>query len=711
MIYPTNTTQKEQPLVLVIDDDQIIRLLACESLRQAGFAVAEADNGAQGLLVFDQLQPQIVLMDVNMPEMDGFQACTELRQRPGGDRTPILMVTGLDDIESITKAYEVGATDFITKPFNWMLLQHRVRYMLRASQAAEDLRKSESRLARAQRIAHLGNWEWDLRTNHFQGSAELHRLFGVGSDYFPETCEAFWRMVHPDDREIVKCSITEALQGRKMASTDHRIILPDGSIRIVHQQAEVISDETGVSRWMMGTVQDITERKQAEEQIRFLAYYDSLTSLPNRLLLKEHLNYTLKQAQRHDHMVAVLFLDLDRFKRINDTLSHSVGDSLLQGVAERLVQCVRKSDIIARHASDEVTNLAHFGGDEFTLLLPKIIHVEDAARVARRLLRTLSDPFMLDTHEVVITTSIGISVYPADGQDVDSLLKNADTAMYHAKDMGGNCYQFYSQSMNAKAFERLTLEHNLRKALENEEFLLYYQPQLDLHTDKIVGVEALIRWQHPEMGIISPAEFIPLAEETGLILPLGTWVLRTACAQSKVWQKVGLGSLRVGVNLSALQFRQQDLLETISQVLRDTGVDPQYLELELTESTIMRQAKETITTLQALKAMGIRIAIDDFGTGYSSLGYLKRFPIDTLKIDRSFVKDIPTNADDTAITTAIIAMAHTLKLSVVAEGVETTDQLAFLQTQHCDEIQGYLLSKPVPAKMIPQLLEQPKTQQ
>jgi EAL domain-containing protein (putative c-di-GMP-specific phosphodiesterase class I) len=355
-----------------------------------------------------------------------------------------------------------------------------------------------------------------------------------------------------------------------------------------------------------------------------------------------------------------------------------------------------------------ITTVARIGGDEFTILLAEITHVQDAPKVARRILEALSLPFMLEGHEVFITVSIGIALYPFDGEDVDTLLENADTAMYHAKDQGKNNYQFYTQSMNATAFERFALENSLHTALDRQQFLLYYQPQLDIQTRKIVGMEALIRWQHPDMGLIAPAAFIPLAEETNLIVPIGEWVLLTACAQNKAWQVAGFPPMRVTVNLSGNQFRQKNLAETIDKVLYNTGLDPQYLELELTESIIMQGEETTITMLNKLKAMGIRLSIDDFGTGYSSLSYLKRFPLDTIKVDRSFVRDITTDPDDAAITVAIIALGHSLNLKVIAEGVETEKQLAFLSKQKCDEMQGYLFSPPVPAEVITQMLQERK---
>lgn len=435
------------------------------------------------------------------------------------------------------------------------------------------------------------------------------------------------------------------------------------------------------------------ERKQAAETIRHLAYHDSLTSLPNRMLFRDRFLHALALAHRKKEMLAMLFLDLDRFKKINDTLGHAAGDRLLQAVAERLKKTLREGDTIAR-----------LGGDEFMILLSGVKAVEDAAKVAEKILYAIRPSFMIDGHELHITTSIGISLYPYDGQDTDTLVKNADIALYRAKEYGRNNYQLYTAAMNARAFEQLALENSLRRALEREELFLMYQPLIDLKTRTISGLEALIRWQSPNGQIHPPDTFIPLAEDTGLIVPMGEWIFNTACRQIKLWQAQGLEIYPVAVNLSARQFQQQNLIGEISKALEEHQVEPQYLAIELTESTILKNADLAIDTLREFKLMGIQISIDDFGTGYSSLSYLKRFPVDALKIDRSFVNDCIENADDAAIVSAIISMAHSLKLQVVAEGVETGSQLEFLRTQNCDKMQGYLISPPMAASQFASFL-------
>jgi diguanylate cyclase (GGDEF)-like protein len=426
------------------------------------------------------------------------------------------------------------------------------------------------------------------------------------------------------------------------------------------------------------------------------------------MLFQDRLKQVLAHTERYKGNFAILFLDLDNFKRINDTLEHRIGDLLLKGVAERLTSYIRRADTVAYQENNAfASTVARLGGDEFTILLTNIHSIQDAGKVSQRILNTLSQPFRLDKHEVFITASIGIAIYPFDGKDMDTLLKNADVAMYHAKEQGKNNYQFYKQSMNSAAFERLTLENSIRKALIRDEFILNYQPRMDVRTGDIVGTEALIRWNNPKKGLMLPSEFIPLAEETGIILPIGEWVLKTACNQNKVWQDTC--SLKtpvsVSINLSGHQFNQDSFFNMVEKVLDVSCLEPEYLELEITESVIMKNAKKTITMLKRLKRMGLTISMDDFGTGYSSFSYLKRFPLDIIKIDRSFIRDITNNPEDAAIVRAILAMAHNLKLKVVAEGVETEEQLEFLRDQGCDEIQGYLLSVPLSAEEVPEFFK------
>jgi diguanylate cyclase (GGDEF)-like protein len=483
---------------------------------------------------------------------------------------------------------------------------------------------------------------------------------------------------------IVSSSVGEELAVAALKMGAHDYILKGNLTRLVSAVEQELK-EAELRR----------ERRRAEATFQRQASHDVLTDLPNRTLFKDRLTLALAHANRYRNMLAVVFVDLDRFKNIIDTLGPAVGDRLLQGVAERLGSCLEEGDTLAR-----------LGGDEFVILLPRLQRADKAVKVAQSVLEVLKPVFMFNGHELHITTSIGISLYPYDGTDVDTLLKNADTALYRAKEQGRNNYQLYTPAMNARAFERLAMENSLRKALERGQFLLHYQPQVDVQTGRIVGMEALVRWQHPDLGLVFPAEFIPLAEETGLIVPLGEWVLHAACAQTKIWHKAGFPQLFVSVNLSARQFQHQALADTVARVLRETELDPHTLELEITESIAMQNADFTNVILRHLKDMGVGIAMDDFGTGYSSLSYLRKFPIDTLKIDQSFVRDLSTDPNDAAIANAIIVLAHSLKLKVVAEGVETVEQEAFLKAHHCDKLQGYLFNRPLTAIQFEQLLFQ-----
>jgi diguanylate cyclase (GGDEF)-like protein len=438
---------------------------------------------------------------------------------------------------------------------------------------------------------------------------------------------------------------------------------------------------------IVGMGRDITERKKNEEEIQQLAYYDTLTRLPNRALLYDRMSQAIALANRHSKYVGVLFLDLDRFKVINDTLGHVAGDRLLKKVAERLSSIVRESDTVSR-----------LGGDEFIVILSSLEHDEDITKAAEKILAVFSEAIMIENREIYTSASMGIAVFPNDGTDINVLLKNADTAMYQAKGQGRNNFQFYSKDMNVRALEHLMMETSLRRAIEREELFLVYQPQMDLKSGQVIGMEALLRWRHPDLGILAPSKFITLAEETGLIIQIGEWALKTACIQNKTWQDKGYQPLRTAVNISGGQFRQQNFVKMVAAILKETGLDPSRLELELTESMAMDDASATAELLLELKAMGVSLSIDDFGTGFSSLSYLKHFPIDRIKIDRSFVRDITSNTDDAAIATTIIAMAHSMNLKVTAEGVEQEEQLDILQSRGCDEIQGFFVTPPLSAE-------------
>jgi diguanylate cyclase (GGDEF)-like protein/PAS domain S-box-containing protein len=694
-------------VVLVVDGDSEMRQLMRESLDFAGVTIAEAENGAAAITEFNRVKPDLVLMSAKIPELDGLTVCSKIRQLPGGDEVTIVMVTEPDDIGAIHRSYEAGATDFITKPVNQPVLTHRVRYLLRARETLHTLRQIENRLTQVQRVARIGTWDWDFEADIFNFSDESRRIFGLVTPGGGITRERTLELVHPADRAKVSNAISRAFYDAQAFSITFRANRSDGTKCVVHLLAEPVIDDSGKQGRFRGTVQEITEREEAESQIRTLAYFDALTGLPNRERFKEQAEQAMTAAQRVGTKMALIYVDLDNFKRINDTLGHTAGDMVLKGVAKALTNIVRGTDIVAKVDAETgvSSSLARLGGDEFTIMLTGLSRSESAARVAKRIMQALSRPLKIGDREYVVTGSMGIAIYPDDGEDVNVLLRNADIAMYTAKEEGRNVYRFFSEEMNARMAERLAIESDLRMALERDELLLHYQPQVESLTGNVVAFEALVRWDHPTRGLVPPFEFIGIAEETGLIIPLGEWVLRAACEQAMKWHHAGYSELRVSVNVASQQLTQSDLVATVHNALETTGMDGRYLELELTESSLMSDVETTIQTLRNLKETGLSLSVDDFGTGYSSMNYLKRFPLDSLKIDRSFVRDLNVDPNDAAIARAVIALAKALDLSTIAEGVEEEEQLAFLRALGCDLIQGYYFGRPMPTDGIIEFLE------
>ncbi len=683
-------TRAENNLILVVDDDPTLRVLVRATLEKAGFEVEEAGDGEDALKKFIKHPPAVILMDVEMPKLDGYEACRRIRADAVGAHVPILMVTRLEDIDSVDRAYAAGATDFIAKPINWSLLGHRVRYVLRASLTYKDLRTSEAKnnallnampdtLFVIKRNGAIVNF---LAGNESGTLPEPRGDQTQISDYLPKDVAADWsRLI----RLVIADGKSQQLEfSLSRDSLDYHYEL---------QVVPYLNDLT------LAIVREITDRRRAEEKVHRLAYFDTLTGLPNRQLFQQHLSDALLKAAENDTKVATLYIDLDNFKRINDTLGHNFGDDVLKSIAKRLDDCLRAEDRVSRpDTEDQGPRLARLGGDEFVAIIQDLENVQDAVAVAERIRSELAKPVKHLGHEFVVTSSIGVSLFPDDGSDLDAMLKNADIAMYQAKSAGRNSVRFYSGTMSQRSLERLELENDLRYALERDELEIYYQPQVDLATDTMVGVEALARWNHPKRGKIPPVEFIPLAEECGLIAPLGEWVLQHGCRQLKAWQDKYDTDLTIAINLSSQQFFHSDVADVVFKALFEASLKPSSLHLELTESILMNDLDQTGVTLTRLKDAGVSLAMDDFGTGYSSLSYLKSLPLDTLKIDRSFVKDIESAKDNAAICAAIISMAHTLELRVIAEGVETEQQLEYLRAHGCDQVQGFLISKPLPAK-------------
>jgi diguanylate cyclase (GGDEF)-like protein/PAS domain S-box-containing protein len=692
------TQDRARPVVLVVDDDEMMRMLERNSLEQAGFAVEEAADGEAGILIFQEKLPDIILLDVMMSGKDGFTVCQEIREKRGGETIPILIVTGLDDLESINRAYEVGATDFILKPINWAVLGHHVRYMLRASRAFSNLKDSEAKNHAL--LNAIPDLMFRIDRNgvflESKGSKQIPFLLPPEEFIGKRVDEA----MPLDIAQKVMHFIGAALESDSMQMFEYQHTL-DSTLHFY--EARIVQSRDNE---VLAIIRDISDRKNAERKVIQLAYYDNLTGLPNRVLLKDRLQQAQFRARRNNKQVAVMFVDLDRFKNINDTLGHNIGDLLLQSVADRFKKCLRKTDCITREKKERIkSTVARIGGDEFTILLTDISGIHHIIMIADRLLESLRRVFVLGSHEIYITASIGVAICPTDSEDADTLMKYADIAMYHAKDLGRNNVQFYTESMNTAALERFNMEHQIRRALDNNELFLNYQPQVNVQKGTITGIEALVRWEHPEQGTLYPGFFIPVAEETSLIVPIGEWVLRAACSQMQTWITGGITFERISVNISNIQFRQGNFLEMVLRSLEESGLDPHYLELEITESCMMEQVDKSISVLRSLRDTGVYITVDDFGTGYSSLSYLKRLPIQCLKIDKSFVKDIVHDSESKAIVKAIIALAHNLDLKVIAEGIETEQQCMMLREYGCDFMQGYYFYRSLPGEDIVNLVQ------
>jgi len=677
------------PKVLIADDDTTLRLLARAALEQGGFVVHEAADGNQAVKRAKEVRPDIILLDVEMPGMDGFTACAAIRKLPASVDTPIIMLTGREDDESIQTAYNSGATDFISKPISWSLLGHRVRYIMRASRVSRGLRESETKNRAFVRAIPDSMLVVDL-----DGALLTHHRGKDGSPFLDERLSGHRRVFDALPKSLAdlwRHQVAEVIRSGAPQNSENRYTA-NGATHYYETRMVPFTSES-----VLIILRDVSDQKRADAKVRRLAFYDTLTGLPNRQSFLIQVAEAIRAAEEKDGKLGILYIDLDNFKRINDSLGHSVGDALLRALAKRLEACIRRDDLVAAAGhSNAPLQIARLGGDEFTVLLRDIEDIDEMTTVAERVMKAFAEPVHHLGQQFVITPSIGIATYPDDGRDIDSLVKNADTAMYHAKSAGRNRISLFSGTMSIRSLEHLDLEDSLRRAIDNGDLELHYQPKLEIATQRVTGVEALLRWTHPDRGPVSPAKFIPIAEESGLIFSLSDWVLQKACDQLKAWQGGPFDDLRIAINLSAQQFYKGGVDKQIIRAAKERSIAADRLDLELTEGTLMRDVEDTIRMLNRLRDEGFNIAVDDFGTGYSSLSYLKRFPIDALKIDRSFVMEIDSASDSDSICKAIIALAHGLGMKVIAEGVETEEQIQHLHFLDCEEIQGFFFARPMP---------------
>ncbi|MDP3847017.1 MAG: EAL domain-containing protein [Pseudomonas sp.] len=693
--------------ILIVDDEAQNRKLLEALLQAEGYLTLSAADGEDALASIAQLAPDLILLDIMMPGMNGYEVASTLKANPATAHIPIIMLTALIDRSARLAGLKSGAEEFLTKPFDRAELSLRVRNLLRLKEYGDFLKnysvileqQVQARTVDLQRFRTAMDATADAimlvsRSNmrFIEFNATACKMLGYARD------ELF--LVNPVTISVGPREYLEGIYDALIAGhgtnqlTETQVRRVDGSL--IEVEVHRLAQRFG-SEWIIVSVlRDISERKQAQLRLQHLSHYDALTGLPNRRLFYETLKHTLAQAADGGWPVAVLYIDLDQFKNVNETQGHAIGDELLGQFSNRLVQCVGVRDGVGR-----------LGGDEFALILARQGQ-QGAALVANKIREALSVPFDLNGHAVDVTASIGITVHPDDASDADSLIKFADTAMYRAKQAGRNTFSFFTAQMNVDVLARLELEEALHKACDNDEFVLYYQPKVQLSSGRVVGLEALLRWRRPGHGLVAPYEFIPVLEETGLIVRVGSWVIATASKQIGLWLGSSIGPLQIAVNVAARQLLDGDLEGDVIKALADNHIAGHLLELELTESSLMANTERTIAKLQNLKQHGVQISIDDFGTGYSSLAYLRRFPIDKLKIDIAFIRDITTNPDDAAITLAIIGMAHSLKMQVIAEGVETAAQLAYLREHSCDQIQGYYFSPPLALAELEQILLEQK---
>lgn len=695
------------PRVLLVDDDPLARLVTGSALQQAGFLVDTVEGGHAALARLRTESFDAVIVDAMMPDLDGFDLCRQVRELPLHEHLPVLMLTGLEDDASISRAYQAGATDFLIKTAHSRLLVGRLQYMLRAAQTRRELVQSQASLARAQRLARMGSCSWFVGRGLPEGfnlSLEGRLVLGLVRTEHP-TMHQVLRLIQPSDRRELIRLMRQALWQRQSVRADVGITLRNGQRRVIHLDAEP-EISTLVDRVPYTCViQDFTDRRHAEDRIRRLADFDTLTGLPNRRHILSRGEHALQASRRRGHLMALLLIDLDRFKVINDTLGHTVGDQLLVEVAARLRECVRHVDQVhegALHTPNprshrQLEAVGRLGGDEFVAVLPEIASLQDVRRVAQRILEALRQPFLLVGQECFVTASVGLSVFPGDGETVVDLMRNADLAMYAVKAAGRDGAIAYDPHLSQRALERLELESALHKALERDELVMLYQPTVDASRSRVDSAEALMRWQR-DGRLVMPGEFIPVAEDSGLIVSMTEWALRTVARQIARWRRDRGIEMAVSVNMPARMLSRMGLIDFIRSVTEETGVPPTQLRLEITETTLMEDVSQVLEVLAGLRQLGVEISIDDFGTGYSSLVHFTRHPVGELKIDRDFVNGLGIESRSEGVVAAVIAMAKALELKVVAEGVETLEQLRVLQRLGCHRMQGFLFAPALAAE-------------
>ncbi|MCI0507021.1 MAG: EAL domain-containing protein [Gammaproteobacteria bacterium] len=682
-----------QPAVLLVDDEPDERLLIRRELEVAGMLVHECNSGEAALEKLSAIIPDVILLDVMMPGLDGIETCREIRKHSDFKDIPVLMLTGVDGLDYIRNAFDAGATDFITKTTKFDFVAQRIKYALRNNSRTLDLKTWQQQLKQVHQVAKIGYWQLSVPDCRIVLSDEALKLFAIELGDIDNSFSSFLDLIHLSDRDKVKTVIDNALFNHQKLNVDYRVITRNGAECFVNLQGEVTYNN-GSPASVVGLIQDITERKKSEASMQHQALYDSLTDLSNRRLFQERLSHAMSKAHREEKLLAVCFFDLDNFKLINDNLGHAVGDELLKSVAKRLRSTMRQGDIVAR-----------ISGDEFALAIEGLSNVDELEKIVEKLRFRLSQPYRIRGHKIFTSASIGIALYPLDSADRDTMLRNADAAMYRAKELGGNCFCYYTYDMNDRARRRLELEKNLRKAISNNELCMYYQPQIDSDTNLVIGVEALLRWRHPEFGLLPPSKFMSIADDSGLIFSIGHWAFITACNDLLRWRQSGYEDFRLSINMSSRQFVQEGIIGNISQVLRSTRLNPNRICVEITEEVAMKNISGAIETMNQLRSLGLRTAIDDFGAGHSSMNLLQKLPIDSLNIDRSFIMRIAGREQDGNTAKGIIALAHSLGLKVVAEGVETKTQAEFLRRHRCDVLQGYYFSPPVPANEIDDFLQ------